>query len=183
MLLGKYTLGALAAVAALSTITVAPALANHDGTYFAIERTAVSIDSSSGVQSEEISPTGIRLKVGTGISHAFDLEAQFGGATDEPAGPFDEFDAAYAGVYLKGYLPLGFRSALFGMGGFSWMELTEIIDDRELSDRRAGFSYGFGLETQISDNIDLSADYMRYTQDEGIYDEISTINFGVKVYF
>jgi len=177
------SLSAAFTLATLSTITAAPAFADHDSTYFSLERTALSIGSSNGSQAGEIDPIGVRLKIGAGISHGFDLEAQFGMASDEPDRQFDEFEASYAGVYLKGYLPVGFRSAVFGLGGFSWMDLTEVVNGRELTDERSGFSYGFGLETQISKNIDLSADYMRYSQEEGLYDEVSAVNFGVKIYF
>jgi len=185
---GLRTLTLAAAVATSTFLAAAPALADHDSTYFSIERTAVSIGTSDGSQSAEIDPVGIRLKVGAGLSHAFDLEAQFGAATAEPDREFEKFGASYAGVYLKGYLPLGFRSAIFGLGGWSWMELSEKLDDRhdslsEYTENRSGFSYGFGIETQLSKNIDLSADYMRYSQEEGTFDEISAVNFGLKVYF
>lgn len=179
----NFTLSAAAGIAALSLLTTPQAFANHDTAYFAIERTALFIDSSSGPQHDEISPTGFRLRMGASLSHAFDVEAQFGGGSDDDTGGFDDFKARYAGAYLKGYLPLGYRSSLFGLGGFSYVELTESIDRIEFNDSRTGFSYGFGLETQITKNVDLSADYMRYSQEDGIYDEISAVNFGVKIYF
>jgi len=178
------TLAKLASAAALTGLAATPAFAQPDSTYFAIEKTNVSINSSNTPSALELNPTGVRLKVGAGLSHAFDLEAQMGFAGEKPDTQFDRFDASYAGVYLKGHIPLGFRSSIFGLGGYSWLELMETVDGTELSDTRSGLSYGFGIETQLSDNIDLSADYMRYSQEDGLpYDDISAVNFGVKVYF
>jgi len=178
------TLATFTSITALSGIAAAPALADHDSTYFAVERTSVSVNSSGGQTGGELNPTGVRIKLGAGLSHAFDLEAQMGFADEKPGFQFDKFNADYAGVYLKGHIPLGFRSSIFGLGGWSWLELTETVGSQELADDRSGLSYGFGIETRLTDNIDLSADYMRYSQEDGVlYDEISAVNFGVKIYF
>ncbi len=166
----------------LSAALASPAFANHDSTYFALEGTALSV-SSSTAQDVQFSPVGVRLKVGSRLSQAFDLEAQIASTSDDETQVFDQFDATLAGVYLKGYLPLGFRSALYGLGGYNWTKFTGVLADRELVNRQSGFSYGFGMETQLSENIDLSADFIRYTHQEGEYDEVSSVNFGVKVYF
>ena len=63
-------------------------------------------------------------------------------------------------------------------------KLTRIAGDEELVDRQFGLSYGVGVETPLSSNIDLSADFMRDSQgEEGEFDEISSINYGVEIYF
>lgn len=171
----------------LSTLSLSaslslPAFANHNSTYFALEGTALSVGSSS-VQNLDFSPIGVRLKVGAKLNQVFDIEAQLATTSDDSTSLFDQFDATLGGVYLKGYLPLGYRSSLYGLGGYNWAKFTGVSLDRDLVDRQSGFSYGFGLETQLSINIDLSADFMRYTLEEGEYDEVSSVNFGVKVYF
>ncbi len=170
-------------VATLSLGTVGPSYADHIGTYFSIEHTSVSVGSSSHHSTSSADPSGLRFKFGTRLTHSFDLEAQLGAAVDEKSKLDTEFSAAYAGVYLKGYLPLGFKSALFGLAGMSYMDLTQSNDQLESTNYQSGFSYGFGLETQLTKNLDLTADYMRYTQYTGVFDELSAVNFGLKVYF
>lgn len=177
------TLSLVMATIGLGASLVTPAFANHESTYFALEGTALSVGSSSS-PNLNFEPVGVRFKVGSRLSQAFDIEAQFTASSDDSTSLIDQFDTTIAGVYLKAHLPLGFRSALYGLGGYNWTKLTSIDADREFVDRQSGFSYGFGVETQLSSNIDLSADFMRYSQgDEGEFDEISSINFGVKVYF
>lgn len=170
-------------VAVLSIGAAAPAYADHVGTYFSIEYTSVNVGTSTHHSANSADPSGLRFKFGTRLTHSFDIEAQLGAAVDEKSNLGTEFSAAYAGVYLKGHLPLGFKSALFGLAGMSYMDLTQSNEQLESTDYQSGFSYGFGLETKLTQNIDLTADYMRYTQDTGLFDELSAVNFGLKVYF
>jgi len=170
------------AVLGFSAVLSQAAFANHDTTYFSIEGTALSVGSSS--QSEaQFEPVGVRLKVGTGLSRSFDLEAQIAASSDDSTGSLDQFDASQAGVFLKGYLPLGFRSSLYAIGGYNWTKFTAYSGGQEFVDRQSGFAYGFGVETRLSKNIDLSADFMNFSLDEAEYDDVSSINVGVKVYF
>ncbi|MFK7997598.1 MAG: porin family protein [Granulosicoccus sp.] len=166
---------ALLSVAFLALSTVA-----HASSYLAIDGSSVTINNSV---ENDLNPRGLRLRLGVRVSETFDLEAHFGGGTDQATQAFDEFSAAYMGVYLKGYVPIGQRSALFAMAGGASVELTQTVRGGRFSDDRAGFSYGFGLETQLSHSLDLSADYMRYTLDDDEFSEASAVNLGLKWYF
>ena len=168
--------------AVLSVLPITPSFANHDTTYFSIEHSAFSV-ANSHAGNAEFEPTGVRLKVGTRLSYAFDIEAHVAATSDDSTPMFDQFNARLTGVYLKGYLPLGSRSALYGLGGYSWTKFIAITDDEEYIDRQSGFSYGFGVETRLSKNIDLSADFMNYSQQNEQYNEVASVSFGVKVYF
>ena len=150
------------------------------GSYIGLDGSAIDVDTGAD---DEIRPLGARLRLGTRLARNFDLEAQFGGGTDNDVDLFDRFSAAYIGVYLKGYLPIGRYSALFGLAGASAVELTQRINNSEFRDDRAGFSFGFGLETQLSSRFDLSADFMRYSLDDDEFSEVSAVNLGLKYYF
>ena len=165
-------------VVALAAL-VFSATAQADG-YFALEGSAVSVADNP---QEQLNPMGLRLRLGTRIGQSFDIEGHVGFAVDEDTDSFEEFSASYVGAYLKAYVPLGFNSALFGAAGYTRVELGQTIGGREFVDDRAGFSYGFGMETQLSDRVDLTADYMRYLQGEGLFEELSAVSFGIKVYF
>jgi len=157
-----------------------PVLPVHAGGYIGIDRSSVTVEDESG---DEIEPDGLRFRIGMRISEFFDLEAQFGRVDDSSTTAFDDFETTYMGAYLKGYLPVGRQSALFALAGVSGVEYTQDIAGQEFSDDQSGFSYGIGLETKLTQSLDLSADYMRYNTDEGLYPEASAINFGIKWYF
>jgi len=148
------------AVSVLLASLAAPAQAGHTGSYFSIERSALFVDGSLNEQTLDSRPVGIRFKLGTRLTRWFDIEGQFGGASENTKNQFNEdVDARFAGLYLKGHLPLGFRSSLFA------------------------FSFGVGVASQITKRFDLTADYINYGREEGVFDGLSAVNFGVKLYF
>lgn len=164
------------------------AVASANG-FFAIEGSSMSLvnttelDGGGSSGRQEVSPKGLRFRIGTQISELLDLEGHFGFSFDDDNELFDEIQATYYGAYLKAYLPVGHSSALFALGGLTTVNLSQDIDGRDFSDDRAGVSYGFGLETQLTQNADLTADYMSYLRDEGLFEEVSSFNFGIKLYF
>jgi len=147
--------------------------------YITFEGTSVSVQENLD---EELNPVGFRFRLGTTVGDNLDMEGHFGFAGDSRS-EYDEFGSSYAGVFLKGYVPLGFNSAVYALGGYSMVGLSQTVDGREYSDERHGFSYGAGLETSLSERIDLTADYMRYVRDEGLFEDISAVSFGLKFYF
>lgn len=168
----------------VSTMTAILLLAcsslSYASSYLAIDGSSVTVTNSVD---DDVNPRGLRLRLGMRISEDFDLEAHFGGGTDDTTQAFDEFSASYVGFYLKGYHPIGRRSALFALAGGAAVELTQNIGGSEFADDRGSFSYGFGLETQLSRAVDLSADYMRYILNDDEFSEVSAVNLGLKWYF
>jgi len=130
--------------------------------YVGLDGASVNVENELN---DELSPSGARLRLGMQLSEFIDLETHLGGGTDRHSGAFDSFSATYAGAYLKAYLPVGRRTSVFGLAGLSGVRYTQRIDGRSFNASQTGFSYGFGLETQISKRLDLSADFMRYTNE------------------
>lgn len=173
-----------AMVVALSVLVAMPASANHFGTYLAVERTAVFVDNGFGARSSDSRFDGVRFKLGTRISRYLDVEAQFGGADENTSkGRFDGLDARFGGLYLRGRLPIGRRTALFGLGGVSWIDLSDTFIDDELDTTFSGASFGFGIETQIAPYVGVTADFITFGQTDDVFDGLSAVNFGVKVQF
>ena len=147
----------------------------------------IGLDGASiGVENQlndELNPHGMRLRLGMQISDMLDFELHVGGGTDTETTAFTSFSAAYMGAYLKAYLPVGRRSAMFGLVGLSGISYSQEIDNRYFTDSQSGMSFGFGMETQITDRLDLSADYMLYSNDGTQFSELSAVSFGVKYYF
>lgn len=157
----------------------APALSSAAG-YLGVDGAAIDVESRDD---SEINPRGLRLKLGGRLARNVDIEVHLGSGHDSHIMSYDKFRTTFAGIYLKGYLPIGQRSALFGLIGGAGVDLTQTIDGRHFSDGRSGFSYGIGLETEISARLDLSGDYIRYSLDESDYPTIETFSLGLKWYF
>ena len=49
--------------------------------------------------------------------------------------------------------------------------------------QRGGLSWGAGLETELTDRIDLSADWVRHVGDEGEFEAVDAVSLGLKLYF
>lgn len=171
-----------------STLSVAAIIGllaaySHQATassYFTVEGTSVTVqDNLDG----DLNPVGLRFRLGIPVGANLDIEAHMGFSGENRHSAYDDFGATYGGLYLKAYLPVGFNSALYGLGGFSGVSLSQTVSGNEFSDERFGFSYGAGLETKISERVDLTADYMRYVRDEGLFEDISAVSFGLKFYF
>ncbi len=158
-------------------ISTGPAFA--DG-YFAIEGSSVSVKNNID---EELNPLGVRFRIGSRLSDTFDIEAHAGYSADRNNAAYDVLGTAYVGAFLKGYVPVGFNSALFAMAGVTSVELKQQVNDQIFRDQRVGFSYGFGLETQLTETADLTADFVTYIDDEGLFDDISAVSIGIKLYF
>jgi len=152
----------------------------HAGGYIGLDGTSIALDNRLD---DDLNPRGARLRLGMRLDDFFDAEIHLGRGTDRHTTAFDDFSTGYIGAFLKAYLPVGQRSALFGLAGLSGVEITQNINNSEFSDTRSGFSYGFGLETELSPRLDLSADYVRYIGGDGEFSEISAVSLGVKWYF
>ena len=185
---------ALAALLFASLFTAAPAYAaNLSFGYISLQGTVSAIDSNAPSRFNDDAQGGFRLKFGKTVSRFFDVEAQFGAAVNNRNRSFrssDELLVRYAGVYLKGHLPVGSRSSLFALTGYSTVNIREDFGRREFGENRlefeetnAGFSFGFGGQIQVSRRLDFSADVVTYTQDFDQFDDVTTFNFGLEYYF
>lgn len=100
--------------------------------------------------------TGLRLRAGVAFNDYFALEGHLGtGGSDGNV----ELDYL-AGAYAKGILPIAPEFRLYGLAGFT--EVDADVDDE------SGFSYGAGAEFDVTHNLAVGADYMRYL-DESNY--------------
>jgi len=177
----------------LSVMLPATAVA---GGYIGLDGSFIGIQKADSANSrEEINPMGLRARVGLPLSHSLDLEAHLGFGHHEAADGSDELETGFVGLYVKAYVPIGQRSALYGLAGASSVEITRFLDDRGgsasgarsnavgVSEDRNGFSFGVGLETQLTQRLDLTADWMRYASEEDRFEGVTAVNVGLKLYF
>jgi len=144
--------------------------------WFASANSYIGLDGAS-VNVENELDDGIQL------NEFLDFETHLGGGIDRQTDSFDTFSATYAGAYLKAYLPVGRRTSVFGLAGVSGVRFSQRLDGRSFNASQSGFSYGFGLETRISRRLDLSADFLRYTNEGAEFSELSAVSLGIKWYF
>ncbi|WP_083001735.1 porin family protein [Halomonas sp. GT] len=112
---------------------------------------------------------GLRLRGGAQFNDYFALEGHLGtGGSDRGA----ELDHV-AGAYAKGIVPIAPEVRLYGLAGFTEVDIN--------NDRETGFSYGAGAEMDISSNVSVGADYMRYL-DKSAYD-FDAASVGLKYRF
>ena len=100
---------------------------------------------------------GLRLRGGAQFNDYFALEGHLGTGGSDRGADLDHL----AGAYAKGILPVAPNFRLYGLAGFSEVEISD--------NRESGLSYGAGAEMDIANNVSIGADYMRYL-DESAYD-------------
>lgn len=106
-----------------------------------------SLDPDRGSSRDDV---GLRVRGGAQFNDYFALEGHLGtGGSDDGA----ELDYL-AGAYAKGIIPVAPEVRLYGLAGFSEVEISD--------DRESGFSYGAGAEMDVAPNLSVGADYMRY---------------------
>lgn len=166
--------------ALLAWLVFTPVSSALAGAYVGLDAASIAVENELD---DELNPHGVRLRLGMRVSDLLDMELHLGGGTDSDTPAFESFGATYGGAYLKAYLPFAQRSSLFGLMGVSGISYSQTVSGRTFTDTQSGFSYGFGMETQLTEQLDLSADYMRYSNNGTEFSELSTISFGIKYYF
>ena len=112
---------------------------------------------------------GLRLRGGAQFNDFFALEGHLGTGGSDGGAELDHV----AGAYAKGIIPMAPDVRLYGLAGFTEVDIN--------SDRETGFSYGAGAEMDLSPNISVGADYMRYL-DKTAYD-FDAASVGMKYRF
>ncbi|MGM0832876.1 porin family protein [Halomonas qinghailakensis] len=112
---------------------------------------------------------GLRLRGGAQFNDYFALEAHLGSGGSDGGAELDHV----AGAYAKGIVPIAPEVRLYGLAGFTEVDIN--------NDRETGFSYGAGAEMDIAPNVSVGADYMRYL-DKSAYD-FDAASVGLKYRF
>ncbi|MFK8076107.1 MAG: outer membrane beta-barrel protein [Granulosicoccus sp.] len=167
-------------VSLVSCLAIASPIQAVADMYIGVDGASMSINST---QNDDLNPLGLRLRMGVRLNDFFDIEAHLGGGSDTESVSYDSFSTSFASALLKGYLPFGQKSAVFGLVGLSSLTHSQDINGRTFTDSQSGFSYGIGMETQLSSRVDLSADLMRYSADGAEFSDVTAVSFGLKWYF
>lgn len=132
------------------------------------------------------SPTGLELKFGTYVSDRVAFEGRIvKGVGDDSIKVLGidvnlEVDSAIS-LFLKGDLPLSPTANLYGLIGFTKGKITASVPGFAFSVDDSGLSYGVGAETELSNDVYVSGEYVFYLS-EDTYD-YSGFNLGLKKLF
>lgn len=149
--------------------------------YIGIDGALMSLEEPIG---ETIEPASLRLRLGGRIAPQLDLEGHFAFTIDSDEKYGAQWSTSIAAAFLKGYLPLGRYSSLYGLGGFSSITVVETVNRVDYYDDDIwGLAYGIGFETVLSERVDLSLDWVQYLHDDEVYDGLSALSFGFKIYY
>ncbi len=148
--------------------------------YLGIDGAAMTLENRIG---ENIEPVNLRLRLGGNVAPFIDLEGHLGLTVNSDEIFQADWSADFVALFIKGHLPLGRYLSLYGLAGLSAVTITETIGRRHFSDDRGGFAYGVGIESVISENVDISLDYVNYLLDDNAFDEVSAVSFGFKIYY
>lgn len=126
----------------------------------------------------DVNPMALSINGGYQLNPNIALEARIGvGVTDDTVIGVDvELDQYYAG-YVVGSYPLSKEFSVYGMVGFSDVEITATANGRSASASDDGISYGLGGVYNFNNNIGLNLEYVLLAED------INSLNFGVTYKF
>jgi len=106
-----------------------------------------NLDPERGSSRDDV---GLRLRGGAQFNDYFALEGHLGTGGSDGGADLDHL----AGAYAKGIFPVAPEVRLYGLAGFTEVEVSDNRED--------GFSYGGGAEMDVAPNLSVGADYMRY---------------------
>ena len=175
-----YNIGAVAIACLISSMAVN---ANEGEKYGGIGYHMGSYE-ATGFSSASL--TGLELKFGTYISDAVAFEGRLtrgiGDDTISTWGPDVNIELNTAlSLFLKGDIPLSSTANLYGLIGFTKGKITASSLGFSFSEDESSLSYGIGAESEFSDGVYFSGEYVFYLSDD-TYD-YEGLNLGIKKMF
>lgn len=168
----KKTMIAGAVVAAL---TMATGVSAKDGAYYGVGVTQHSIDDTG----DGVDVMTLDGRFGTYFNENFSGEVRLGvGITDDDIFGVDVEVKNFYGAYLRAGLPAGESFYPYVIAGYSRIKLEASGFGASASDSESDVSYGLGADFSVSDNVDITLEFMRYLDKDGT--EIDGIGLGFK---
>ena len=154
------------ALAALSANAVADADKTGRG-YLGAIYTAVKVKPDDG---PNIDLGALGIRGGYYFNKYFSAEGRLGfGVSDDTEGGFKVELDNIIGIYAVGHWPLSDQFQLYGLIGYSRIEITGSDPTGSESDDDGGLSYGVGAEFDMTNNWSLGVEYTSYLQDGEVF--------------
>ena len=170
----------------MKRLTVALIAALSSPLVLAVEKPYLGIDYQLGTYDtgkKEVNPEAFRLRGGTELNPYLAVEAQAGLGTqsDVYAASGVNFDIkveSFYSLFVRPQISINDIASVYGLVGGTYIDVSSSSNNAGFpSDKgfEKSFSYGAGVDFNISKNVRLNADYIQYM------DSYSTISFGIKL--
>lgn len=135
-------------------------------------------------------PEGIRARVGYRWSEHFAVEAFYGLGAKEDERKVNGVDVDVDlndtyGIYLRGILPMGEKANVYGIVGYSSIEVDNFIGPTASGSKDSvsdsDYGYGVAADYNVFKQVFLSLEYMRMLDGDKI--EADVLNAGIRVNF
>lgn len=161
--------------AVIASLTIATAVSAKEGSYFGFGATQHNLDGGF-FDADVMTLDG---KIGTYFNENFSGEFRLGlGMTDDDFFGSDIEVENYYGAYLRAGIPVTDAFYPYAIAGYSNVKVGVSGGG---SDSESDFSYGLGADFALTNDMDLSIEYMRYLDKDG--GEIDGIGLGLKFKF
>lgn len=176
----KKTMIAGAIIASLSLATAVEA---KKGNYYGISVTQFNID-GSWFEADVMTLDG---RFGTYFNENFSGELRAGFGIQDDTVNFDlnssmdlEMKNHY-GAYIRAGIPVGEVFYPYVIAGYTHGKVEETFLGGSISESESDFSYGLGADFALSNDFDISLEYMDYLDMDGV--EVEGISLGFKARF
>jgi opacity protein-like surface antigen len=171
----------------MKRLTVALIAALSSPLVLAVEKPYIGIDYQLGTYDtgkKEVNPEAFRLRGGTELNPYLAVEAQVGAGTqsDVYAANNVSFDIkveSFYSLFVRPQISISNFASVYGLVGGTYIDVSSSSNNPAIQPSDKGFeksfSYGVGVDFNVSKNIRLNADYIQYMGD------YSAISFGVKL--
>jgi outer membrane autotransporter protein len=170
----------------MKRLTVALIAALSSPLVLAVEKPYMGIDYQFGtyqVGATEVSPEAFRLTGGTELNPYLAVEAQaaLGTQTDVYATNGVSYDIkvkSFYSLFVRPQLSISNVASIYGLLGGTYIDVSSSSNNANFASDKGfekSFSYGAGIDFNISQNLRLNADYIRYM------DNYNAISFGIRI--
>lgn len=164
--------------AVIASLTMATAVSAKEGNYYGLGVTQHSID-DSGSDVEVMTFDG---RLGTYFNENFSGEVRLGfGIKDDSYLGADVEMKNFYGAYLRAGIPVTDGFYPYAIAGYTKAKIEVSDLGFSASDSESDVSYGFGADFAVSDDVDITVEYMKYLDKDGA--EIDGIGLGFKARF
>ena len=170
----------------MKRLTVALIAALSSPLVLAVEKPYLGIDYQVGtydISSKQVNPEAIRLRGGTELNPYLAVEAQVGAGTQsdlyvKSGVGYDIKVESFYSLFVRPQLSINDIASAYALLGGTYIDVSSSSHNPLFaSDKgfKKTFSYGIGVDFNISNNVRLNADYIQYI------DNYSALSFGIRI--
>ena len=168
--------------AIIASLGLATAVEAKEGNYYGLSVSQLGYD-EAGFSADVMTIDG---KLGTYFNENFSGEIRLGlGITDDTVNVFgtdvDVEIPNYFGAYVRGGIPVTEGFYPYIVAGYTRGKIEGSALGESFSETESDVSYGLGADFSVSNDVDITLEYMNYLDKDGV--EVDGISLGFKARF